>query len=396
MRRFRVWFLLGILGWTGCTADGPLTPGGEVSGPEAPGLASHAFQLTIDLRTGRIDVVQPSGATAGRAEARPAFSLIGSDGVRMTASGCLFTAIPNNPRQKRCTFRLELENLLGTTDLVTPTDFPRPPAGTTGILVFPLSAIARGGSSATAVPSPDWDQPPINFFNDTGACSSGGKSDCYRYEVFTSPMYARGEETRNVGFDVPIDATSVTAYIVVAADLRDNPRRTGPFSYVEEVCGVVTTAGEIAPATEGLFIGAQLIGEDIVVSRSFYTWVNAMPRVPVRVHEAKLRLYNGRPDLHGEPFVEYLPFGTTLDQSDYGLPSILDGHEMNVGTDWSLGRLSVEFEVDVREEIQAAADAGVNTFQFRIRAKNEGDTFNAFYGVRQSLSPTLEVTYSLE
>lgn len=397
MRRLRHCMLLGGLGLAGC-ADSPTTPDGAGPGTGSSGLESHAFQLTIDLRSGAIDVGGPAAATTAAAAGslRPSLSLIGSDGLRMTAGGCAFTAIPNNPKMKRCTFRLELENKLGTTDLVTPTAFPRPPAGTNGILVFPLSASARGGLSTTATPSPDWDRPPINFFNDTGVCSSGGKSDCYRYEVFTSPMYARSEEVRTVGFDVPMDATSVTAYVVVAADLRDNPRRGGPFSYVEEACGVVNTAGEIAPATEGLFIGARLVGEEIVVSRSFYTWVNAMPRVPVRVHEAKLRFYNGRPDLDGEPYVEYLPYGTTLDQSDYGLASIVSGHEMRLGEDWSLGRLSVEFEADVREEIQAAADAGASTFQFRIRAKNEGDTFNAFYGLRHPLGPTLEVTYSLE
>jgi hypothetical protein len=398
MRRFMACSVLAGLWLAGCTGTGPSTPDNEEPGAGMSALASHAFQLTIDMGTGRIDVVQPKDVSAARgSKVGPSFSLIGSDGVRMSAGGCRFTSIPNNPRLKRCTFRLEIENSLGATDLLTPTDFPHLPAGTTGVLVFPFSASARGSVSPTAVPSPDWDRPPVNFFNDTGSCSSGNKSDCYRYEIFGSPLYARESEERMVGFDVPVDATSVTAYIVVAADLRDNPVRTFNLTPVDELCGVVSTSGEVITNPEGMLIGAQLIGSEIVVSRTFCSWLNPEPFRDVRVRTALVRVYNGRPDLSGYPYVEYLPYGTTLDVDDFGLPAIAESHEMRVSEDWRLARLSVQFEGSVREEVQQAADAHTSSFQFRIRAKNEGDTFNAFYGIHHPILGTeLELTYTLK
>lgn len=192
--------------------------GERVGGPQPPAsdLPAGAFALVIDTRTGQVEVTPPRATSSA---AGPAYSLIGGDGVALDADPCAFTPIPGNPRRKRCTFSLRIENRLEATDLVTPTEFPRPPAGVTGILVFPLTASAQGGTEAVAVPSPAWDRQPANFFNDFGSCASGNKSDCYRYEVYGSPLYAGDEESREVGFDVPVDATSVTAYVVVAADL---------------------------------------------------------------------------------------------------------------------------------------------------------------------------------
>jgi hypothetical protein len=91
------------------------------------------------------------------------------------------------------------------------------------------------------VPNSAWDNAPANFFNDFGGCVSGKTSDCYRWESFGSPLYA-GETSaaRTVGFDVDKAAQSVSAYIVVAADLRDNPPETVTILPEGPLCGWVT------------------------------------------------------------------------------------------------------------------------------------------------------------
>ncbi len=133
---------------------------------------------------------------------------------------------------------------------------------------------------------------------------------------------------------MPIDATSVTAYIVVAADLQDNPVQTFALTELDEQCGVVSSSGEVVTDAESLLIGAQLIASEIVISRSFCGWLNPVPSTDVQILGAWVRLYNGRPDLSGEPFGEYLPFGPTLDASDYGLATIADPHAMMVSEAW--------------------------------------------------------------
>jgi hypothetical protein len=197
--------------------------------PDAPppDFAAMAHKLTIDVATGRITVAGPPGPASAPGGARLAFSLIGAEAVEMKASDCTFSSITGSSKQKRCTFQLTLTNKLEFTDLVTPTTFPRPPQGTTGILVFPYTAAALGVPGGAAVPSPDWDNAPRNFFNDFGSCSGGKTSDCYRWEGFDGPLYAgTTSESHTVGFDVDKNAHSVRVDIVVAADLRDNPLTT--------------------------------------------------------------------------------------------------------------------------------------------------------------------------
>ena len=391
MRVFAVCSLLGCLWLAGCTGDDlslPVDPGAP-----RPDLMAHAFRITVDLSSGKAEVSPPGEAAAARPDGGPSFSLIGKDGIEISIQGGTCTPLSSSrPRQKRCALRMEIENQLSSTDFVTPTDFPKPPVGTTGLLVFPISAAAGGSTLSTiAIPSPDWDMAPINFFNDVGSCSSGSKSDCYRYEVFQSPLYARNSQTRTIGFDIPADATSVTASVIVAADLRDNPLRTARLAITDELCGTVSTFGEITLGDNPLLIGARLIGEDIHRYRSFCSFHNSLPQVDLRISTAKLRIYTGR-DQDGEPYVEPLPFGATIDGGDYGLPSIATLREMTRTAD----DREVQYEGSLTSEIQRASDARDAEFQFRIGAKNEGDTFNAFHGPEAFRRPELEITYLLK
>jgi hypothetical protein len=94
-------------------------------------------------------------------------------------------------------------------------------------------------AAGAATPSPDWDNEPANFFNDFGGCSNK-TDDCYRSETYAAPLHG-GEMTeyRSVGFDVDRNAHSVSVYIVVAADLRDNPIHEVTLTPGNAQCGSV-------------------------------------------------------------------------------------------------------------------------------------------------------------
>jgi hypothetical protein len=197
--------------------------------PTAPlDLSGTAVRLDIDVATGRISVQPPLDASRHPVDgAGPSFSLIGSDGVQLHAGNCTWSNVPANTKQQRCTFDLSLSNRLASVDLTTPTSFPKLPAGAEGILVFPWTVAALGVPGGAATPNTDWDNAPVNFFNDFSGCASGKTSDCYRSERYTSPLYGgASSETRRVGFDMDKNAQSVQAYIVVAADVRNNPGAT--------------------------------------------------------------------------------------------------------------------------------------------------------------------------
>ncbi len=214
--------LILLLTAAACSSESPSTA------PDVPtmpaDLATAAFQLTIDVPTGRVSVGSPRQAASASSvtPGGPAFSLVGNDIVTLHATDCTFTAAPNNSKQKRCTLGLAIENRLKLVDLVTPTTFPKPPAGTDGLLVFPYTAAALGLPGGGAVPTTAWDNAPTNFFNDFGGCSGGKTSDCYRWERFPSPLAAGATSaSRPVGFDIDKAAQSVSVFIVVAADVRD-------------------------------------------------------------------------------------------------------------------------------------------------------------------------------
>ena len=133
-----LWAQLGIVlaltagGIAGCAPSEP-------AGPEAPvppaNLAGRAFQLTIDVATGKVSVRGPEGA--GRGADGLSLSLLGSDAIALHAGNCTFSSIPNNAKLKSCSMLLSIENRLSSTDLLAPTTLPTPPAGASGILVFP-------------------------------------------------------------------------------------------------------------------------------------------------------------------------------------------------------------------------------------------------------------------
>lgn len=243
----------------GCSPDSQPT---EPEAPAPPGdLAARAFQLTIDVASGRVLVASPaSQSRASHAVAGgPSFSLLGNEVVALHAGNCTFSSIPNNTKRKRCTLQLSIENRLELSDLVTPTTFPSPPAGVEGLLVFPYISAGLGSPGSAAVPNGQWDEAPRNFFNDFTGCSSKS-SDCYRWERYPAPLSA-GEtsDPRAVGFDIDIAAQAVTVFILVAADVRDAAPHSLTLTPVAAGCGSLGISG----ASDQWYEGDLLVGYGI-------------------------------------------------------------------------------------------------------------------------------------
>ncbi len=120
------------------------------------------------------------------------------------------------PKKVRIRFDVAIRNR-SSVSLLPPT-FPTPPAGTSAVLLFPFATQLTDGNGAVTA-STDWDGTALNFFNDA-SCSSGGRSDCYRWEGYPAPLAAgTTAAARTVGFDVDPTVQSFTTYFVLAADL---------------------------------------------------------------------------------------------------------------------------------------------------------------------------------
>jgi hypothetical protein len=388
-------------------ACGPEQPSAPSAPPvEAPDLRAIAIPLTIEVATGRV-TVGSSGARTPQAQAiAPSFSLIGSDGVTLHATNCTFTPISNNSKQKRCTFDLAIENRLQITDLVTPTTFPRPPQGTTGVLVFPYSAASLGVPGGSAVPNSAWDNAPANFFNDFSGCVSAKASDCYRWESFAAPLYA-GETSaaQTVGFDVDKAAQSVSAYIVVAADLRDNPPETVTLLPEGPLCGWVTKVdvpfeGPVTATNPTILqISSYPSSMTSTGARRSFCSFGLSGTVPsgVTILGGTLRLYvnhlEGEPERIAPLVVDHLDFGTSLTDDDFDVAPL----SANIGTLPS-DEQDVWVTLAVDAAVKADWNAGRGRSQFRMHFAKEGDdapVYGSIYfrGPDNKDAPTLTIRY---
>jgi hypothetical protein len=378
---------LAALALTSCVDGDGTSPAAPPATPP-PDVARAAFVLSIDMVSGNVDLTAPSLAAADNG---PSFSLVGADAVSMTATPCSFSAIPKNTKKVRCTLQLSLANRLDAVDLVTPT-VPAPPAGTNGILVFPYTAAAQTTTGGTVVPNADWDNAPVNFFNDFGGCAGGKESDCYRSETYPGPLLA-GESTpeRTVGFDVDKAAQRVSVYLLVAADLgrraalADIPDRCG--SAIEEEGGNTTTIVPAEPVA-----GASLLGTLIHGLCGF-----DLGELPTggRVVGAKLRLYQnkvaGTPYLSfGDLIVDHVDLGSDVDDADYDSTPL----QAAIGVLSSTPALGWK-TVDVTDAVLDDLTSGRQRSEFRLRFAAEertgGDDYANFDGPSGANPPELVV-----
>jgi hypothetical protein len=246
------------------------------------------------------------------------------------------------------------------------------------VLVFPFSAAALGVSGGTATPSPEWDNPPMNFFNDFGGCTSKS-SDCYRSETYPGALYAgQTSEARTVGFDVDRNAHTVVAYVLVAGDLRDNPVQEALLPPVAALCGTVeiniSNASAVAVPDFPVIAGPR-DGDFGRLDRGFCAF--ALP--DVRVEHASLRLYQG--SISGTPYdngdvvvVDEMAYGPELDTGDYDLAA-LDEEIGVLSTDATVGLRTL----DVTAAVQNAIASGRPNAEFRIRFRNDAAMGRAIF-----------------
>ena len=184
------------------------------SAPAVPDeLRAIAVRLRVDLTAQRIHLVAQRGTNPN-----VSMSLVGTDGVQLTTSNLTRTAL--NPRRSLIRFDVAITNALSNVALAPPT-FPAPPAGSGGVLLFPLEAMALQGSPRTIAPSAEWDGAPHNFFNDAG-CTGASSTDCLRWEEFAAPIAPGAtSEVRTVGFEMDADIDAFEVAMLVAADLHN-------------------------------------------------------------------------------------------------------------------------------------------------------------------------------
>jgi hypothetical protein len=392
----------------GCAGDQAPTDPGSLTPP--PSLGQGAFQLTIDNRTGAVTVTAPTAGAAARAgSAAPSFSLLGSEAVRLVGSGtggsiqCAWSTVSGNTKLRRCSFDLAVQNLLRGTDLVTPTSFPRPPAGVEGILVFPFAAAALSVPGSGATPSPDWDHAPYNFFNDTSGCA-GKTSDCYRWELFPGTLYA-GETTaaRRVGFDVDKSATTVAVSIVVAADLLDDPPQVvavGP-----ALCGYwgATATSGVGGSGDVMLVGWSALGNVGMEFRGVCRF--PMPAGLSGKHITRATLRFQQTDVVGSPYSVQAPL--VADHMEL-LVTVLSGFDMrnfdrtaleeDIGTlsaDATLGARTLDVTEAVRDDLTEGREHTDYRFRFSGVGSPPADPTYAEFGAKQTgaTAPQLEVVY---
>ena len=371
-----------------CSSE-PTSPDPRTTEPAD--VAGHAFLLTIDVPTGRVTVGPPELESRGDTAARLSFSLLGSDAIRLHASNCTFSSIANNSKLKSCSMTLAIENQLESTDLLAPTSFPRPPAGVGGILVFPYTAAGLGIPGGSAVPNALWDGAPANFFNDFSGCASGKTSDCYRWESYPSPLSAGvTSAARTVGFDVDKNANTVAAYIVVAADLRDNPIQTLTILPEPDNCSYHARA-------ETIFrINPEVLSvSNVVDTRSLCSFV--LPSLPADadILSINLRVFQieafGAAENLGPVLVDHMDYGVLdPDFLDYSRTALTS----NIGN-FPIADAATFQTLDVAPEVNADLTASRVRSQFRLRLDQVvGESAGVRFGGPGSGSPPqLTITY---
>ncbi len=255
---------------------GPVLPGNP---PPNPTITRAAFLADVNARTGDVKIRPPelTGTQGGLLRGADAnvsaidLSLVGGDVVTLTSSNFAASAVGAfTPGKVRVTFDINVTNKLNGVQLVGPTVFPAPPAGTTGPLLFPFDiavAVTTGGTATSGqgndiivtlpsyglvAPSTDWDGAPHNFFNDVGCVATS--NDCFRWEEYPGPIFP-GSTTiaHTVGFDIDPTVGQFTARLLVAADLQNSGAApTGTISGTVTSPTLGTLNGVTVTATSGI------------------------------------------------------------------------------------------------------------------------------------------------
>jgi hypothetical protein len=383
----------------------------------APIRAQQAFLLTIDVATGEITIHGPSTYARGGAS----YSLLGDEAVGLRTTNCSWSDLSKKIR--RCSFDLAIENLLSSVDLVTPTTFPRPPHASdgtplSGIFVFPFAAAALGVTGGSATPSPDWDNPPANFFNDFAGCQGGKTSDCYPSKTFPSPLEAgRMTDYLRVGFDVDRSAHSVSVYVVVAADLSDRGGLApGLYQSVLEPDECSVTGAHESPGLpepqysvfpqSPLTVGksrtsSQGDGATTTETRTFCAFTLPTEIANTEILSANLRLYqesatSGAYDLLTDVIAESVDYGDVLEGADFFLPAL-----QTLPNPFSTNDVIEYKSANALQAVLGDLAAARTRSQFRLRfsgsiSSENGSGSVTFSNNESSNPPQLVIVYAIE
>lgn len=197
-----------------------------VTAPERPEIIpTNAIRLHVDIASGRVETIQTAtnpGISFNLIGSEPPpfrSSLLGSDGVAVQSTN--LTQTPGGGGRILVRFDIAITNSLTNVTLIKST-VPAPPAGVTGVVLFPFQATASGGSSGKVTPSADWDGAPFNFFNDVN-CTGAPTNDCFRWEEYAPLAPGATSAARTVGFEVDNSVQAFDVVMLLAADLQNVP-----------------------------------------------------------------------------------------------------------------------------------------------------------------------------
>jgi hypothetical protein len=233
---------------------------GSITGPGTTDeIPATAIRLRVDVAAGTVTQVNVPASGDLR------FSLVGSDAVSLQTSNFTETALGKNKITVR--FDVAITNSLTNVTLIHPTVTPAP-AGTTGLLLFPVQATPTAGSGSITA-SNDWDGAPFNFLND-GSCKGSG-SNCYRWEEFAAPLPAgTTSAAQNVGFEMDKSITSFDVVMLLAADLQNVAAAPAAISLSQTTANFEWASGTASPTSVSVVVansgGGSLNGLTAVVT----------------------------------------------------------------------------------------------------------------------------------
>lgn len=314
-----------MVGLSACASSdkNPIAPviPGEPSFPAAFRQSQVVFDVSIRDKKVVVSIagnsVNAGNAASGKAGSSVTLdganpSLLGKDVIQISTSNYTAGGLGQGgaPAGKvRVRFDVAITNLLNGVIMETPT-FPTPPAGETGVFMFPFLTTVTNTTGGTTVedgntvvietpgygvvsPSVDFDGAAHNFFNDN-ACPAGqvggegggttvpgtngttgqtSQTDCFRYERYPSIAGGTSSPARTVGFDIDPTVQQFRVRMLVAADLRNAVTPTGTIngvvssSVIGPIVGAIVSAGGVVDTTvaggaytlPGVSIGSQTV-----------------------------------------------------------------------------------------------------------------------------------------
>src|SRR5262245_50467876 len=214
--------------------------------PIPPQYRGAAFIMDVSTLNKSVRITGPATGIAGPSSnllnfsktpgdvGKPNESLLGADVIDMTATNFVAGTLGAvQPNKILITFDLTINNRLPGIQLITPT-FPTPPAGVTGVLLFPfeIAVVTTSGGVSTngnevivqsprygaVTPSTDWAGAEFNFFNDAGCTATS--NDCFRYENFGTIAPLGASLVGHVGFLIDPTVGDFRVRMIAAADLQ--------------------------------------------------------------------------------------------------------------------------------------------------------------------------------